>query len=65
MSEEYDLEIAKEYRSLGGVGRLMDDDGPISRDASLDPPEADKYWKEVIQPRIDNDDYLGIFRHLH
>lgn len=64
MSDEQDKEIAKEYRSRGGVGRLVEEDGTISRDESLDPPEAEKYWLEVIKPRIDAGDYHGIFQYL-
>ncbi|MGV1867303.1 hypothetical protein [Rhizobium sp. B21/90] len=64
MSEERDLEIAKEYRSRGGVGRLMEDGETISRDEGLDPPEADQYWEEFITPRVDAGDHYGIFQHL-
>lgn len=64
MSDERDLEIAKEYRSRGGVGRLVEANGSISRDEGLDPPEADEYWEGVIKPRVDAGDHLGIFQYL-
>jgi hypothetical protein len=64
MSEERDLEIAKEYRSRGGTGRLVEEDGTISREIHLDPPEAVEFWDRVIQPRVDAGDYLPIFKYL-
>jgi hypothetical protein len=64
MSEERDLEIAKEYRSRGGTGRLVEEDGTIAREVHLDPPEAVKYWDEVILPRLNAGDHQGIFKYL-
>lgn len=64
MSDARDLEIAKKYRSRGGVGRLVEEDGTITRDEGLDPPEADEYWDEFIKPRVDAGDHIGILRYL-